>query len=159
MGERKKRFLFPKHLCLRRRRKEGWYRVHRWFLCNNAEYSIKQISPGKSGILIVIPSALISLLSLHLKLGPSRVAEHLKNTLSHEVTGFTAGFCSLKYIKRSLLGRESSLKTRVKMTVSHSLSGKRSVQTHPSAGRTSTYISPCASLPWSVGGKKSRSKH
>jgi len=48
---------------------------------------------------------------------------------------------------------------RVNMTTSHNLSGKRSVQTHPSAGRTSIYISPYALPPLKCGRKGGRSKH
>lgn len=43
--------------------RRGWYkdRAQRLFLCNNAKYSIKQVSSSNAGILTVIPSALILL--------------------------------------------------------------------------------------------------
>ena len=64
MGERKKGFFFLNIYDWGEREKTDDINTELGlFLCNNAKYSIKQISSYKTGILTVIPYALIPLLS------------------------------------------------------------------------------------------------
>lgn len=92
---------------------------------------------------------------MHLRLVPSRVAEHLEETWPlSQVTGSKAGFCSLKYI-RSLLGREFSPKTEEWRWLSHTASLARGLSKHtPVLGEPVLTFPQYSLLPWSVGGKK-----
>lgn len=87
-----------------------------------------------------------------MRLGPGKVAEYLeeRQTLSQKVTGLARGFCSLKCIRRSLLGREPSSKT-MKTTNLHRFSGKRSVQTAPKHNLFPHALFPLE-FPWNAYG-------
>ena len=90
-----------------------------------------------------------------MRLEPSKVAEHLEETwpLSQEVTGLTACFCSLKYT-RSLLGRESSPKTKEWTWLPHTTFLERGLSKHTPVLGELVFTFPHMPYPlWSVGGK------